>query len=195
MGTPPDAGRLLQETEKALPPQPPQKPFEAIPVPQEPPMKGLKEAKLYVKGFAFIMDFPVVPESELQQIVKDYTNREVTFGELEQAAAKVTRYLRGKGYFLARAYIPQQEIVGGIVKINVIIGRAEVGKDGKVVEVQGELKRLKESVVQGIISKEVKADEPLELRKLERGILLVNDLPGVTPRQTCRQAAQPGPQK
>ncbi len=143
-------------------------------------MKHPKEVKLYVKGFSFRMDFPVVPESELQQIVKVYTNREVTFEELEEAAAKVTGYLRGKGYFLAKAYIPQQEIIDGIVRINVIVGKAEVGKNGNVVEVEGELKRLKKSVVQGIMSDTVKAEAPLELGKLERGILLVNDLPGVT---------------
>ncbi len=151
-----------------------------MPVPQEPAMKERKEAKIFVKGFTFSMDFPAVPDSELQQIVKGYTNREVTFGELEEAADKITSYLKEKGYFLAKAYIPQQEIVDGIVRIDVIIGKAEAGKDGKAVEVEGEHQRLRESVVQGILGKAVKAGKPLELGKLERGILLVNDLPGVT---------------
>lgn len=158
-------------------------------------MKQVKEAKLYVKGFSFRMDFPVVPESELQNIVKGYTNREVTFGELEEAAAKVTGYLRGKGYFLAKAYIPQQEIVDGIVRINVVVGKAEIGKKGNVVEVEGELKRLKQGLVQGIMSDTVKADAPLELGKLERGILLVNDLPETTASTSLSAGSTPGTTK
>ncbi len=193
--SPPNAGRLLQEFEKTLPPQPPEKPSEQVPVPQEPPMKQLKEAKLYVKGFSFRMDFPVVPESELQQLLKVYKNREDTFAELQEAAAKITGYLRGKGYFLAKAYIPQQEIIEGIVRINVVIGKAEVGKAGKVVEVEGEIKRLKQSVIQGIMSETVKADAPLELDKLERGILLVNDLPGMAAATNLSAGSVPGTTK
>ncbi|MBF0506685.1 MAG: ShlB/FhaC/HecB family hemolysin secretion/activation protein [Nitrospirae bacterium] len=190
--SPPDAGRLLEETQKTLPPKLPEKPGVQMPVPQEPAMKERNEAKIFVKSFVFSMDFPVVPEPELQQIVKDYINREVTFGELEEAAGKVTAYLRKKGYFLARAYIPQQDIIDGIVKINVIIGKAEAGKDGKIVEVEGEPKRLKESVVQGIMDGTVKAGEPLELGRLERGILLINDLPGITASTNLSAGSTPG---
>lgn len=193
---PPDAGRMLQEMQKAAPPpkQAPQKPPIVTPAPPAPPMKKPAEEKLLVKGFTFSMDFPVVPESELQKVVKDYTNREVTFGELQEAAEKVTNYLRGKGYFLARAYIPQQEIKEGILKITIIIGKAEA-TDGKVVQVQGAHKRLRDSMIQGIMGEAVKPDEALKLSDVERGILLVNDLPETTAQADLTAGRTPGTTK
>ncbi len=190
--TAPNAGSLLKQTQKTVPWRKTEKPSATAPVRRERPMKKPPEAKLYVKGFTFSMDFPVVPVSELQKIVKNYEGREVTFGELDEAAGKITRFLRDKGYFLARAYIPQQKIVGGIVRIDIIVGRAEAGKGDKVVEVEGEHKRLHASVVQNIMGDSIKTGEPLKLAELERGILLVNDLPGVTAKADLSAGNAPG---
>ena len=193
---PPDAGRILQEMQKAAPPeQATEKPPIITPAPPAPPMKRPAEARLFVEGFIFSMDIPVVPESELQKVVKDYTNREATFGELMEAAEKVTNYLRGKGYFLAKAYIPQQEIANGIVKISILIGKAERGTEGKIAEVGGPQKRLSESVIQGIMGNAVKPDEALKLRDLERGVLLINDLPETTAQANLSAGSTPGTTK
>ena len=190
--TAPNAGSLLKQTQKTVPWRKTEKPLPAAPVRRERPMKKPPEAKLYVKGFIFRMDFPVVPESVLQKLVKPYEGREVTFGEIEEAARKVTKFLRGKGYFLAKAYIPQQKIVHGMVRIDIIVGRAESGKGGKIVKVEGVHKRLHASVVQNIMGDSIKTGGPLKLAELERGILLVNDLPGVTAKADLSAGDTPG---
>ncbi|WP_318531837.1 POTRA domain-containing protein, partial [Pseudomonas huaxiensis] len=54
--------------------------------------------------------------------------RTVSLGELQAGANRITRLYRERGYPLARAYIPAQEIDGGVVQIAVMEGRfGEVG--------------------------------------------------------------------
>lgn len=49
----------------------------------------------------------------------------LTIGQLQQVADVVTKYYHDKGYFLARAVIPAQEIKDGVVNIRVLEGRLE----------------------------------------------------------------------
>lgn len=50
-------------------------------------------------------------------------NRGLTIGQLQLIADEITRYYREKGFFLARAVIPAQEVVDGVVVIRVLEGR------------------------------------------------------------------------
>src|SRR5690606_5463479 len=47
----------------------------------------------------------------------------LTIGQLQLIADEITRYYREKGFFLARAVIPAQEVVDGVVLIRVLEGR------------------------------------------------------------------------
>ncbi|MGA9852791.1 MAG: ShlB/FhaC/HecB family hemolysin secretion/activation protein [Gammaproteobacteria bacterium] len=49
----------------------------------------------------------------------------LTIGQLQQVADVVTRYYHDRGYFLARAIVPAQEVNDGIVHIRVLEGRLE----------------------------------------------------------------------
>jgi len=183
--TPPDAGRLLEETQKSVPPRQ-VKPKLELAVPQQPAAPAVEAAKVMVQRFSFTMDVPVVSEAELVSLLRDYTGRQVSFTELEQAADKVTRYLKGKGFLLAKAYLPQQDVVNGVVAMTILVGRSE---GGSRVEASG---RLKPSVVEKIMNRAVREGEPLRLGDLERGILLVNDLPGVSAASSLSAGSAPG---
>lgn len=50
-------------------------------------------------------------------------NQGLTIGQLQLVADEITRYYREKGFFLARAVIPAQEVLEGIVAIRVLEGR------------------------------------------------------------------------
>jgi hemolysin activation/secretion protein len=191
--SPPDAGRLLEETEKAAPKPLPKLPVGRITV-TEPAPRETDETKVFVKGFVFSLDAPVASSAELRSLVADFTNRELTFRELDEVTTKVARHLRDKGYFLAQAYLPRQEIVDGTVRVRVMVGKAErVG--GKAVELMLVQTRLREGVVQGIMEQAVPSGEPLQLERLERGILLVNDLPGITAVANLSPGSMPGTSK
>lgn len=65
---------------------------------------------------------------KLQRLERDAG---LTIGQLGLIADEVTKYFRQRGYFLARAVIPAQEVVGGIVTIRVLEGRlGEVVAEG-----------------------------------------------------------------
>ena len=49
----------------------------------------------------------------------------LTIGQLQQIADVVTKYYHDRGYFLARAIIPTQEVNNGIITIRVLEGRLE----------------------------------------------------------------------
>lgn len=61
-----------------------------------------------------------VDQLRLQRLER---NQGLTIGQLQLVADEVTRYYRDKGFFLARAVIPAQEVVDGVVVIRVLEGR------------------------------------------------------------------------
>ena len=63
----------------------------------------------------------------IQQLMLERLQRlqGLTIGQLQQVADVITKYYHDKGYFLARAVIPAQEIKDGVVNIRVLEGRLE----------------------------------------------------------------------
>ncbi|MDX1454275.1 MAG: ShlB/FhaC/HecB family hemolysin secretion/activation protein [Gammaproteobacteria bacterium] len=69
-----------------------------------------------------------VDQLRLQRLER---NQGLTIGQLQLIADEITRYYRERGYFLARAVVPAQEVVEGIVAIRVLEGRlGQVLSDG-----------------------------------------------------------------
>ena len=52
----------------------------------------------------------------INAITSKYENREISFGEINQIANEITAAYRSKGYLLAYAFIPQQEVKDGIAE-------------------------------------------------------------------------------
>jgi hemolysin activation/secretion protein len=63
----------------------------------------------------------------IQQLMLERLQRlqGLTIGQLQKVADAITQYYHDKGYFLARAVIPAQEIKEGVVNIRVLEGRLE----------------------------------------------------------------------
>ena len=97
--------------------------------------------------------------------------KDVGFADLEQAAARISRYYREHGYMVARAYIPAQTVTtDGVVEIAVIEGRfGKVELDNK--------SRVRDSVARGYL--DAFPGTLVTQPALERKMLLLNDLPGV----------------
>jgi hemolysin activation/secretion protein len=87
----------------------------------------------------------------------------------------VRAYYRERGYFLVQAYLPQQEIKGGIVEIAVIEARI-----GKVAVNIKEGTRYSESLVRGIVEAHLQEGQIITEVGLETPLLLLNDLPNAS---------------
>ena len=120
----PDAGAILESTKQpAIAPKPG---ADVLPRVEEPrPALGAPGLKVTVKAFK-ISGNTLYPESVLLETVKEFVGKEQNIDGLNDAATKVRAYFRERGYFLAQAYLPQQEIKEGVVEIAVI--EARVGK-------------------------------------------------------------------
>lgn len=101
---------------------------------------------------------------------------EFDLSQLRTLAARITDFYRSAGYFVARAYLPAQEVRDGQVTISVVEGTY-----GKV-EPRNQ-SRLAPSVARGLMG-EVAAGEPVRSAPLESSLLLLSDLPGVAVKST-----------
>jgi hemolysin activation/secretion protein len=131
------------------------------------------ETKVTVNVKAFrIAGNTVFSSEELHQQVLEFVGLGLDVGSLYEAAARLQHYYRERGYFLAVAYLPPQEIHDGVVQIAVLEGR--LGS----VSLQSEAPlKLRESFARRVLDVHLKPGEVVTEKALERPLLLLRDLP------------------
>lgn len=108
-------------------------------------------------------------EAELLGASGFTAGREMTLGELQQMAARIAAFYHDKGYFVAQAYLPAQEIQQGAVTIAVVEGRYG---DISLRNQSNLSDRQANSSLNGLNSGEV-----IESSELESRLLLLSDTP------------------
>lgn len=96
--------------------------------------------------------------------------RGVTLGMIESVADTITQYYRERGFILAKAYIPQQQVRDGVVSLTLLLGK--LGD----VEVQNN-KRYSARTLQRPFDRDL--DQPVTAERIEENLYLINDLPGL----------------
>lgn len=111
--------------------------------------------------------------NKIKELVASYENKELSFNDMQEVASIITKLYRENGYFVARAYIPQQNILekDNTLTINVI-----EGKYGQFKLENNSL--VKDSIVQGNLDS-IKDENIVSTNTLERAMLIINDTPGV----------------
>jgi hemolysin activation/secretion protein len=92
---------------------------------------------------------------------------------LNDAAGRVQRHYRERGYFLAWTYLPQQEIKGRASSRS----RCSKGRLGQINLQVDPKTKLKESFARGILAAHLKTGDLITENSLERPLLLLRDLP------------------
>ncbi|MET3133900.1 hemolysin activation/secretion protein [Oxalobacteraceae bacterium GrIS 1.11] len=172
---------------------PPQAPQKAAPPPlpaignvaTEPPLKTPPGAKVEVKQFEIVGN-TAIPSAELLALLNRSGGRQgqsLSLGEMEDLAGLITQHYRSKGYFVARAYLPAQEVSSGVLKIRVVEGRY-----GKF-QLQNK-SLVKDATLQGLLD-DIKTPGIVSLATLERAMLNINETPGAV---VSRADVMPGEQ-
>jgi len=117
-------------------------------------------------------------DETLAPIVDIKEGLDMTLGVLALYAQEITAFYNSKGYILTRAFIPEQEIKDGVVKMKVVEGR--VG----AINVRG-TKRLKSSDFTKRLER-IREDEVLKEQTLERILIGLNDIMGVQVRSILK---------
>ncbi|MEO8063935.1 MAG: ShlB/FhaC/HecB family hemolysin secretion/activation protein [Pseudomonadota bacterium] len=159
--------QIEQERSNPLPPQSP--PLLMPPAPMQ--SLGGATVTITVSEFRFAGN-TLLTNRELARAVESFQGRAVGFADLQDAAVAVANAYRKSGW-VVRAYLPKQEIDAGTVTIQII--EAKLG----AVRVEGVATRVSAARVENIITASQHPGTPLNVRRLDRGLLLVNDLPGV----------------
>lgn len=181
---PTDAGSVLrdsQQTERKLPER--QSPNVTVAKEVKQPMVNDQGFKMVVKNYR-VSGQDVFDNNELRKLLVPYTNKEMTMQSLQEAANTLTKYFRERGYFVAQAYLPVQEINEGTVEIAVLVGQC------------GDIILKNQSVVpDAIIMEQLKAIKTgayIHTDIMERAALLASDLPGVSAKTTLTPGKLPG---
>lgn len=65
----------------------------------------------------------VIPTAELTPIISKYEGKELTFKDLTEMSRELESTYHTRGYFLAQAYLPEQEIKEGVIKVVILEGK------------------------------------------------------------------------
>jgi hemolysin activation/secretion protein len=141
--------------------------------------------KVTVKGFR-ISGNTLFNEAEIQPALAEFVGKELDFDGLAEAVRAVTSFYRSKGYFLAQAYLPRQELASGIVEIHVLEGRI-----GKVDVKQAPSARLRPWIAEGFLRRIEQGAIATE-QGVERPLLLLGDLPATVVQSTLGPGANVG---
>ena len=165
----PNAGSLLQQ----LPP--PTSPQETAPkirieeataaAPQGSATASILVNTLRVTGAS------AYSETELVAVARFTPGSELTLADLQAMATRITEHYRSHGYFVARAYLPAQDVTGKVVTIEV-----SEGAYGKVV--LRNTSRLSDPVATGLLDG-LESGDAITIKPLEHRLLLLSDVPGV----------------
>lgn len=96
--------------------------------------------------------------------------RGVTLGQIEGVASRITQFYRKRGFILAKAYIPKQEVRDGIVNLTVLLG------------VLGELEVHDNDMYSTEIIRSVFGgflDKPVTSQSIEENLFIINGFPGI----------------
>src|SRR5436190_8528404 len=168
----PDAGTTLRQLEPptlTLPRKPP--PGIEVAPPARPALQPAPALRFVLNAFR-ISGATVFSEAELQALVREYVGREVGITELGEAIGRITGFYSERGYPLATAYLPAQDIASGVVEILVLEGR------------YGSIHLLNRAHVNdSVVARYVEGlqGQVVEGATLERKILLLQELPGSAP--------------
>ena len=186
----PDAGQILQQQQQqrqTLPDRLPalEKSKANKPAASKPATKTVAQVK--VRAFHFEGNAGLASESELQALVADSVGKPLTFADLQGLAERITAYLKKKGFFLASAYLPQQDVTSGVIQFTLLSGKLQ-----HALTINGHNLRLKPTQLQAIADHAIPADAALQVEDLERAMLLMNDLPGMQVRSSLAPSNTPG---
>lgn len=151
-----------------------------------PPVMNDPGVSIAVSAFRFSGNASL-PDATLAPLLRSYVGKSLTLAELNDAAAAVRRYYRGKGWFLAQAYIPAQVPADGVVEIAVLEGRIDkltinVAPDAPIGV--GYANRMAAAFLH--------SGQTITETGLERPLLLMRDLPRVDAKSVIDPGSVPG---
>lgn len=153
---------------QALPPQTPKAEKTASPLGEQAKKIKFKLTRITLEGNT------VYSTATLEPLYRDKIGKTISVADLFDVVQAITNYYRNNGYIISRAVLPPQHVKNGEVKVRVIegyIGKVDVTEHPYGARCQVFYYGLK-----------IKQCPPLEISRMEKYLLLANELPGTAVR-------------
>lgn len=176
----PDAGRILQESERARTrPLPPSTSPGAAVSPSTPATapRSQSDAARTVKVFVrsiLIPDGFALSQAEVDHALAGMLGRELSFIEIFDRLDIIAALLKEKGYPFARVFLPEQRISGADIRVRVYTGTVE---SIEAVPAKPSPRTAPETVAR-YVGSALAPGQPFRVPDAERGLLLAADLVG-----------------
>lgn len=122
--------------------------------------------KIVVKGSS------VFEDGDLYELLKTGIGKKKSLTDLQNISIAITNRYREKGYVFSLAYVPQQRMKNNIITIQVI--------EGYIDDVEFRGLSIEQATRSHAYAKALKSKTPVKQNDLERYILLINDLYGLS---------------
>jgi len=166
--TQPDAGQVLREN----------RPQQALPAPpagsvlrvDEQATGSANDSARFAITQVRVTGSAAFTAAQLEAVVSDLIGPDRSLADLQAAARRISAYYRERGYAVARAFVPAQDIRGGVATLSVTEG--SLGK--KTIDNKS---GLPPAQVQAIVDT-LPAGQPVRTDATNRALLLLRQLPG-----------------
>lgn len=138
-----------------------------------------------VTSFQFV-GAHLLTDDVLQAEVQSYIGQTLDYDALTQVAQRVSRLYQKNGW-LAKVFLPPQDIQNGLVTIEI-----NEAKLGEVRTNSDATSRLNPKLATGMVTNLQQQGQSLNSQALERAMLLINDTPGFGAQATLSPGAQTG---
>ena len=143
----------------------------------------LNNKKIFIKDFTFKNNI-TVSSDELKQSLKTFANKELSYNQIQEVLAVVTKVYRDKGYFVTRAYLEKQDLIKNDNVLNITI------IEGKYSEIKLNNNSLVNNDTLQSILDNVKSNDIINVEDIQRALLLINDRAGVKVTSSSLEAGK-----
>ena len=157
--------------------------------PVKEPSQVDENVTVFVKRFEFRGNTRV-KSRDLRQILSNFINKNLNFNDLEFATSLVSKEYRSRGFW-AMAYLPEQELNKGAVRIQILEGKIGSVKFFESENADKKLNLSKENAKKYILRGQA-VGEMLDVPKLEESIKNLDDVPGITAAASLIAGMGPG---
>lgn len=145
---------------------------------------GVSDEKIFELKTVMLDRSAAYEAADFEPLYRKYIGQKVSFADLNAIARDMTRKYREDGYIFSRVIVPPQKITNGVVHFQAVEGRiVNVKTVGTFKDDNGLIQKLADKI---------QAAGPANTKDIERYLLLIDDLPGITARSFIQPSKTPG---
>ena len=163
---------------------PPTTPVDLVsPAPETKPKVVAGGRKILVENFELVGNSKLTAE-QIAGVIERYAGKQLTIEEIYAVADELGGLYRSQGYRLATVTLPPQKISAGVIRLEVVEGRIDaIDFSGNQTYSSEFLREQVNQLVDGDV---------LSLETMEREMMLLNDLPGLSARSVIKPGSAYG---